>query len=128
MLPTARRVWDGFLSDSIKIDAYIENEEARRVFQRVMEAAEKQGKPVYEELVEKHRLHLSAEQEKGEHTFSARRRAIERIGLPEVRNYRLAQLAQDEKSWHEHLERKDKVIPEMVPLILVRVQRGPSNE
>ena len=127
LLPTARRIWNGFLSDSIKIDTYIEDEETRLIFDRIMEAAEKQGKPVYEELVEKHRLHLTAEQEKGEHAFSARRRAIERIGLPEVRNYRLAQLARDEKSWQEHLERRGKVIPEMVPLILVRVKRGASN-
>ncbi|MDI6762974.1 MAG: helicase-related protein [Thermodesulfobacteriota bacterium] len=125
--PTARRIWDGSLSDSIKINTYIEDEETRLIFDRVMEAAEEQGKPVYEELVEKHRLHLSAEREKGEHAFAARRRAIERIGLPEVRNYRLAQLARDEKAWHEHLERKEKVIPEMIPLILVRVQRGGSN-
>jgi hypothetical protein len=128
LLPTARRIWDGFLSDSIKIDTYIEDEETRLIFDRVMEAAEIQGKPVYEELVEKHRLHLSAEQEKGEHAFSARRRAIERIGLPEVRNYRFAQLARDEKAWHEGLERKGHVIPEMIPLILVRIQRGTSNE
>lgn len=128
LLPTARRIWDGFLSDSIKIDAYIEDEETRLIFDRVMEAAEGQGKPVYEELIEKHRLHLSAEQEKGEHAFAARRRAIERIGLPEVRNYRLAQLARDEKAWHEGLERKGQVIPEMIPLILVRIQRGASNE
>jgi superfamily II DNA or RNA helicase len=128
LLPTARRIWDGFLSDSIKIDTFIEDEETRLIFDRVMEAAEGQGKPVYEELIEKHRLHLSAEQEKGEHAFAARRRAIERIGLPEVRNYRFAQLAQDEKAWHEGLERKGQVIPEMIPLILVRIQRGASNE
>ena len=127
LLPTARRIWDGLLSDSVKIDAYIENEETRLIFERVMEAAEIHGKPVYEELVEKHRQHLIAEREKGEHAFAARRRAIERIGLPAVRNYRLAQLAQEEKSWHEHLERKAKVSPEMLPLIMVRVQRGMSN-
>jgi len=127
LLPTARRIWDGLLSDSVKIDAYIENQETRLIFERVMEAAEIHGKPVYEELVEKHRQHLIAEQEKGEHAFTARRRAIERIGLPAVRNYRLGQLAQEEKSWHEHLERKAKVSPEMLPLIMVRVQRGISN-
>jgi hypothetical protein len=127
LLPTARHIWDGFLSNSIKIEAYIENEEARSVFNRVMEAAEIHGKPIYEELVEKHRQHLSAEREKAEHAFLARRRAIERIGLPEVRNFRLAQLAQEEKLLHEHLEKEGKASPEMIPLILVRVQRGTAN-
>lgn len=56
--------------------------------------------------------------------FPARRRAIERIGLPAVRNYRLAQLDQEECSWREQLEQKFQMSPEMVPLLLIRLDGG----
>jgi len=53
--------------------------------------------------------------------FPARRRAIEHIGLPAVRNYRLAQLDQEECAWREQIEQKSQVRPEMVPLLLIRL-------
>jgi len=54
--------------------------------------------------------------------FSARRRAIERIGLPHVRNHRLSLLEQEEERFHEQLERRAQILPEMTPLLLVRVE------
>ena len=48
-------------------------------------------------------------------------RLEQRIGLPQVRNYRLNLLAQEEQVFHEQLEQKAHVYPEMVPLLVIRV-------
>jgi len=47
---------------------------------------------------------IHREREKGEHAFSARRRAMERIGLPQVRNDGLSLLAQEGERFYERPE------------------------
>ena len=86
------------------------------------------GQQIYQELVHTHRARLAVEREKGEYAFTARRRAVERIGLPAVRDHRLTQLAAEERSWREQLERKAETSPELVPLLLVRVEGGGGGE
>jgi len=45
LLPTARRIWDELLSAAVVIRGYLEGDEARRIFDRLMEAAEAHGSP-----------------------------------------------------------------------------------
>ena len=61
---------------------------------------------------------------RGEYAFAARRRVIERVGLPQVRHHRLNLLQQEESAWNEELKRKAQVYPEMVSLIIIRVEGG----
>lgn len=100
---------------------YLKSDGAKPAFERVSEAAEVQGKSIYNELVQAHRERLAAERKKGEYAFAARRRAVERIGLPAVRSHRLTQLAQEERAWREQLNKRAEVGPDMVPLAVVRV-------
>ncbi|GLW60408.1 hypothetical protein Hthe01_07570 [Hydrogenophilus thermoluteolus] len=72
--------------------------------------------------MEAHRERLAREREKGEYAFAARRRAIDRIGLAQVRNHRLSLLEQEEARFREQLERRAQILPEMAPLLLVRVE------
>ncbi len=95
--------------------------EATHTFERLWEAAAVQGKTIYDELVQKHRQQLDRERDKGEYAFAARRRGIERVGLPQVRGYRLAQLEQEEQAWCEQLNQAAEVNPELVPLLLIRL-------
>jgi hypothetical protein len=71
--------------------------------------------------VQTHRDRLAREREKGEYAFEARRRAVQRLGLPEVRTHRLAQLAQDKQAWRDRLDAQARVSPELTPLLIVRV-------
>jgi hypothetical protein len=48
--------------------------------------------------------------------------AAARIGLPQVRDYRLNLLAKEERSFQEQLDKKAHVYPEMVPLLVIRVE------
>ncbi len=120
--PTARHIWDQLLTTSPTILRHLDIETSHQAFERLREAAEQQGKTIYDELVQAHRERLAREREKGEYAFAARRRAIERIGLPQVRNHRLSLLEQEEERFHEQLERRAQILPEMAPLLLVRVE------
>ncbi|MBD2165901.1 DEAD/DEAH box helicase [Calothrix membranacea FACHB-236] len=122
LLPTSRYIWEQLLTIEVEIQKHLTVEEATKAFARVWEAASLQGKTIYEELVRKYQQQLELEQEKCLYAFAARRRAIERIGLPQVRDYRLTQLAQEEKAWSEAMQQSLEVTPELVPLLLMRVE------
>jgi len=123
LLPTARRIWDFILSDTPEVRGYLSGSEALAAFEHQHEAAEVQGKSEYEELVHVYRAHLTREREKRAYAFDARRRALDRIGLPTVRDHRLAILEREEQAWQEQLEWQTDVMPELVPLIVLRVER-----
>jgi superfamily II DNA or RNA helicase len=123
-IPTARHLWDRLLSLDPSVQGHLEIDDAGNAFDRLLQIAEEHGRSIYDELVQEHRSHLTREREKGEYAFTARRKIIERIGLPQVRDYRLNLLRQEERSWNEELERKAQVYPEMVPLIVIRVEGG----
>ncbi|ROR32580.1 helicase-related protein [Inmirania thermothiophila] len=122
--PTARHIWDQLVVTKPTILRHLDVETSHQAFERLQEAAERQGKTIYDELVQAHRERLAREREKGEYAFAARRRAIERIGLPQVRNHRLSLLEQEEERFREQLERRAQILPEMAPLLLVRVEGG----
>jgi len=124
LLPTARRIWDELLSAAVVIRGYLEGDEARRIFDRLMEAAEVHGKPLYTELLALHGERLTRERDKGAYAFAARRRTVERIGLPAVRDHRLAQLEREAHAWREQSKRKAQVSPALVPLLLLRREGG----
>lgn len=104
--------------------SHIQGAEAHHAFVRLREAAETQGQSIYDELALAHRDYCACAREKGEHAFAARQRAVERIGLPAVRHYRLAQLAHEEQAWREQLVRMAEVQPELIPLLIVQVIQG----
>ncbi|RMD96331.1 MAG: helicase [Bacteroidetes bacterium] len=120
--PTARHLWDLLLTTPPTILRYLDTETSSQTLERLREVAMQQGKAIYDELVATHRERLAREREKSEYAFAARRRAIERIGLPQVRTHRLSLLEQEEKHFREQLERRAQIMPEMVPLILSRIE------
>lgn len=124
LAPAARHVWDQLLTVSPDIRGHVIGEVAENAYARAREAAETQGRSIYDELLRAHRNRLSRERDKGEYAFATRRRAIERIGLPAVRAHRLAQLEEEERTWRDRLESEAHVTPEMAPLLLVRLEGG----
>ena len=122
--PTARHIWDQLLTTPPTILRHLDIKASRQAFERLQGAAEQQGKTIYEELVQAHRARLAREREKGEYAFVARRRTIERIGLSQVRTHRLRLLEQEEERFREELEHRAQILPEIVPLLLVRVEGG----
>jgi hypothetical protein len=102
----------------------METSVSQAVFEKLQSAAEEHGKPIYEALLHEHRCRIAREREKADYAFAARRKTVERIGLPQVRNYRLNLLAQEERSFQEQLDQKAHAYPDMVPLLVIRVEGG----
>ena len=128
LMPTARHIWNQLLTVSPRIHGHLAGDPAHDVFDRVKEVAENQGKTIYDELAQTHRERLTRERDKGTYAFAARRRAVERIGLPQVRDHRLAILDREEREWFAQLERRTQIIPEIVPLLLIRLNGGSAND
>ncbi|WP_368860853.1 DEAD/DEAH box helicase [Desulforhabdus sp. TSK] len=126
-MPTARHVWDQLLMASPKVRSILDAQVSQSVHSQMHRAAEEHGKPIYEALVQEHRARIAREREKADYAFAARRKTIERIGLPQVRNYRLALLAQEEKTFQQQLDKRAHVCPEMVALLMIRVE-GAGDE
>ncbi|RLB04024.1 MAG: helicase, partial [Deltaproteobacteria bacterium] len=120
--PSARRIWDQFLSATPTILRHLDLEESAQAFEQFTCAAERSGKVIHDELLQIHREYIKKEREKILYAFTSQKKAIERIGLPQVRNYRLRQLAREKRRLLDDLDQRSKVVPEMVPIIIVRIE------
>ena len=126
LLPTARYIWDALLD--IQPDAPVigtrTGAESEAVFHRLRVEAERRGEDAFRDLNARHQQRLKQEQEKGGYAFQVRRDAIGRLGLPKVRQYRLKRLAEEETAWAAALEKRAAILPELQPILLVRVEAG----
>jgi len=125
-IPAARYIWDRLLSDDIKILGYFDGEDLESKFEIFWKSAEKYGESFYEELIKAYHAYLDREKEKMEHTFRAKLKAIKRVGLREVREYRLKKLEEEKRKSLKEYEQKKQIVPEMTPLIVVRIEPRPS--
>jgi superfamily II DNA or RNA helicase len=124
LMPTAKTIWDKLLTKVEGIGEHTMNEDAEKIYSQLREHAEEQGRAIYDDLVREHRTQLKSEREKGEYSFIARRKAIERIGLEAVRMHRLKNLESEKRRWEEELRNKEEIQPEMIPLIILRITGG----
>ena len=126
--PTARAVWDRLLeldtSQAEIAPAAISGDEATRAFESLRRLAEDAGRPLYEETLANHRRYLERERQKLAEATSARRRAIERIGLAQVRDHRLKQLVEEERTSSADLLERSLAFPELSAIAVVRVARA----
>lgn len=122
--PTARFVWDALIEQDVVTEPLASNDGVAETLAELTHLAEDHGRPVWEELVLDHRRRVERDREKATTAFAARRRAIERIGLPAVRAHRLRQLDEEERSEVARLQAAEVCLPELVPVLVVRVSRG----
>jgi SNF2 family DNA or RNA helicase len=123
-MQTAKHIWDQLLATDIHVRSVLNARLSETAFAGVENAAEEQGKPVYNALVHEHHALIAREREKAEYAFAARRKTVNRIGLAQVRNYRMSLLAQEEMNLFKQLDQKAHAYPEMVPLLMIRVDGG----
>lgn len=123
LVPTANHLWDLLISETPAIYTFLEGSESESVFDRLRKRAEESGKPIFEELVRKHQDRITEEREKAQYSFESRRKAINRLGLSEVRAYRLEKLEFEAKQFFKEIEKREQIEPELKPLIVMHVQR-----
>jgi superfamily II DNA or RNA helicase len=123
--PTARVVWDrlvGLDAESVTTHpAALLGADAASAYAQARQRAEEAGRPLYDELLGMYRRGLENEKQKTLAAFTSRRRAIARIGLPQVRDHRLRQLAQEEVTFEREHTSRAAALPELRAIVMVRV-------
>lgn len=124
--PTARHIWDVLMEDRPEVEQVSTKAGpgVEAVFRGLRAEAERLGEDAFHDLHARHRQRLKREQEKGEHAFQIRREALGRLGLPEVRQHRLKRLDEEERVWAAELRKREQILPELQPVILLRVEAG----
>ncbi|MFZ4801913.1 MAG: DEAD/DEAH box helicase [Chlorobium sp.] len=126
-MPTARHIWDSLQSEELDVLASMEPDQSIAIYNRLLQVCEDEGKELFDALQHEHQSAIDREEERGAIAFSARRRAIERAGLPEVRHYRTTQCNVDETGWRRELQSARQIVPEIRPLLLMRIMKGGSQ-
>ena len=119
LAPTARYLWDQLCIEPWRVDGVMPPDE--KAFATTETLAQDQCRDIYLEMRQRHMRQLQHEQEKTEYSFKVRRKMLQAIGLPEVREFRLRQLAEEESECADGLRRQGLVQPQLTPLLMLRV-------
>tara|TARA_B100002003_G_scaffold92853_1_gene86523 strand:- start:5721 stop:8642 length:2922 start_codon:yes stop_codon:yes gene_type:complete len=126
-LPTARHIWDALQTSEPVVHETLGEDESVASHERLQCAAEKAGRELFDALQQAHVDSLEHEEERGRVAFASRRKAIERVGLPEVRQFRLSRCDEDESEWRHELLSARQVVPEIRPLLMLRIINQPEK-
>lgn len=120
-LPTARHIWDALQTAEAEVQATLGQDDSITAHERLQIAAEQAGQELFDALQQAHLASVNREEERGMVAFTSRRKAIERVGLPEVRQYRLARCAAEENEWRHELQSARQIVPEIRSLLMLRI-------
>ncbi|MHB0929457.1 MAG: helicase, partial [Candidatus Nanopelagicales bacterium] len=120
-VPTAKRVWDLLLTETVDVHAVTGAEESAKWFEASQAAASTQGERIFTELLTEHRARLKEERERAVYAFEARGQAIGRIGLPAVREHRRKRLQQEHDARMAALDDMEASVPDLNAVMMVRV-------
>ncbi|MGD9489074.1 MAG: DEAD/DEAH box helicase [Calditrichaceae bacterium] len=123
-LPTARHIWDALQTAETEVKATLGQDESLIAHERLQEAAEQAGQELFDTLQQAHIVSVTREEERGMVALASRRKAIERVGLPEVRQYRLARCDAEEAEWRHELQSARQIVPEIRSLLMLRIIKG----
>ena len=120
-LPTARHIWDALQTAEFQVQSTLVQDESIKAYERLQKAAEQVGQEAFDFLQQAHIASVAREEGRGIVSFASRRKAIERVGLPEVRQFRLSRCDADETEWRKELQSARLIVPEIRPLLMLRI-------
>jgi superfamily II DNA or RNA helicase len=120
-LPTAKRIWDLLLTEVVTCAPLVDVENCSIWFQRSQEAAQAQGERLFSELSEEHRTWVADERERIRYAFEARFRALEKLGLPNVRAHRRKRLEAEHRARLAALAAVESCTPDLTAVLLLRM-------
>ena len=120
-VPTAKRVWDLLLTETVDVHAVTGTEESVKWFEASHSAASAQGERIFTELLNEHRARLKEERERALYAFEARGQSIGRIGLPAVREHRRKRLQHEHDARMAALDDMEASVPDLNAVMMVRV-------
>lgn len=121
----SQRVWDAVCSKEFEIlpqDLAVDSSLHQSIYALMHKVAQEEGKAIFESMLTANQTDLDNQFEKGEYSFNARKKAIERVGLPEVRQFRLRQLSSEYALWLRDIDKKRRVIPDMVLHAIIEIR------
>ncbi len=127
-MPTARHIWDQLLTNDLCIDSLKDSKESIVAGEKLLFAAEQAGQELFHTMQKAHFAAVAREEERGMIAFASRRKAIDRLGLPEVRLFRLVRLDEDEFQWRSELKSARQIVPGMRPLLMLNIGNGGVGE
>ncbi|MEG6296326.1 helicase-related protein [Enterobacter hormaechei] len=121
----SQRVWDAVCSKEFEIlpqDLAVDSSLHQSVYALMHKVAQEEGKAIFESMLTANQTDLDNQFEKGEYSFNARKKAVERVGLPEVRQFRLRQLSSEYARWLQDIDKKRRVIPDIVLHAIIEIK------
>lgn len=120
-IPTAKRVWDLLLTETVDVHAVTSAEESVTWYEASHAAASTQGERIFSELLTEHRARLKEERERAVYAYEARSQAIGRVGLPAVREHRRKRLQQEHDARIAALDDMEASLPDLNAVMMVLV-------
>lgn len=120
-VPTAKRIWDLLLTETIEIKGTTTAEQAVSWFDTSLAAAKNQGERLFAEMLGEHRTVLKEERQRAIYAFDARSKAIGRIGLPAVREHRRKRLNAEHQTRIALLDDAEASVPDLNAVLMIRV-------
>jgi hypothetical protein len=120
-VPTAKRIWDLLLTETVEIKSATSVEQAVSWFDTSLAAAKNQGERLFAEMLGEHRTGLKEDRERAMYAFEARSKAIGRIGLPAVREHRRKRLNAEHQTRLAVLDEAQASVPDLNAVLMLRV-------
>ena len=120
-VPTAKRIWDLLLTESVTIKGATDVADATRWFEDAFSAAKGQGERLFAELLEEHHTRLKEERERAVYAYNSRYQAIGRIGLPAVRDHRRKRLDAEHQARMAAIDDAEAIVPDLNAVMMLRV-------
>jgi hypothetical protein len=121
LAPTARFLWEQLCLEPWRVADTAAAPLDGKGFAAAETLAHEECRDLYLEMRQRHLNQLQLEKDKAAYSFRSRRKLLESIGLPEVREFRLRQLAQEESRHAEEMKRQSQVLPQLTPLLMLNV-------
>lgn len=119
--PTARRIWETLVSHADVASAAYDSRSASSEPEFETMAIE-QAEAIYLDLRDRHLADLAVERERVENAYAARRRAIGRVGLANVRRSRMTKLESEHTDRMTKLDQDAHVLPSLDMIAAVHVE------
>lgn len=120
-VPTAKRVWDLLLTETVSVQSVADAEASVRWFEASFTVAGAQGEALFAALADEHRARIKEERDRATYAFDARNQAIGRIGLPAVRQFRRRRLQSEHEARLAALDDMKSSVPELNAVAMVRI-------
>ena len=129
-VPTAKRVWDLLLTETVSVQSVADPEDSMRWFEASFTVAGAQGEAMFAVLAEEHQARIKEERDRAIYAFDARNHAIGRIGLPAVRQFRRRRLQIEHEARLAALDDMKSGVPELNAVAMVRIdaKAGKTSE